>query len=445
MLSLWKDAEEERMEEGKRYFSQRLTNAKRAYNSVVCSVNTTRIWYADENGDVFVAKSDLAKIQAETLKKSIPRLMPGASVSKVTSQKRRYGTVWRFEVFFGNEGRSRILEAYTYYKGFVHRLSATYSASEDKYWRARFDDILERWQPGGTLGEIAAARVGTEADPGGWQEIVLRNGGTIYVPAAWQTVYRDSPVETEISPEGVISTQKCLNMRMQGLTSHERPTFLVWALWTEDELRTSDDELEQFAMEMVDSAILELGFVSIRSIKKERYDTGTQNVPVLTYESDFAPSLPMRMKWVVLRHEHKLVCFQLSYLAQNEAAWDAICKQILTRWKVDALRGYRQSLDEILGIGAFAENGPISETPLPAAGAAAKNKNVRRSGNLEIGSVRILFWGMGCLILVAALYFMFFPANKKKTSGVLRSAPPKERPAGSAVIPPWERDERDRE
>jgi hypothetical protein len=339
LVQLWGDVTQTQLnrgnEYGDKYYEQRLINAKRAYNEVVCSVQTARSWYTDKKGKILIhKKKDLAKERTESVARFMLEKLPNASVSKVTSQKQKYGIVWRVEAVF-NAGNSEILEAYTYYKGFVYRLSATHNISESKYWRECFEKALSLWKPSALVGETSASQsqVGDKQSDI-WQEVAMQSAGTIYIPSSWVIIYKDSTIEVEATTEGDISSQVCLNARPLRLSPDESPIFQVYSMWNNKRLLVNNyGELGQIASEVINTILSAMKVPNI-PVKQERYALKGQDSFIFTYEVNMIRDYKSHITWAVLRHENKILILQATYLQKNEEQWGQLIKSILRQWKV---------------------------------------------------------------------------------------------------------------
>lgn len=336
VVSFWNDAKVEvQTQRGQSlsYYTQSLINAKQENDGIVCSVASSRLWFSQE-GKIVNTRKDRAKFMIEQTRAFASKSLPESQIGPVKSQKGKYGTVWRFDITFGPGGGSRMLEAWIEYKGVLYRLSATYRIEGERHWRSVFERALELWQPGQGVEEIAAAPF-PDVKNDAWQEIPLQNAGTIFIPASWLVVFQDNPVQKDAPYNAVVNMQRCLNVRIPAEDDGTPlSTLQVLALWPEN----SGDSLEEEGL----SDFLE-GFVQgvqhaykspLRFVEKRMFEFQAQHLPMLTYEVAVAEDVYMRLKYVVLRHDDKVLVFALTYPPDAENRWSDLMKEIFSRWEL---------------------------------------------------------------------------------------------------------------
>lgn len=336
VVSFWNDAKVEvQTQRGQSlsYYTQSLINAKQENDGIVCSVASSRLWFSQE-GKIVNTRKDRAKFMIEQTRAFASKSLPESQIGPVKSQKGKYGTVWRFDITFGPGGGSRMLEAWIEYKGVLYRLSATYRIEGERHWRSVFERALELWQPGQGVEEIAAAPF-PDVKNDAWQEIPLQNAGTIFIPASWLVVFQDNPVQKDAPYNAVVNMQRCLNVRIPAEDDGTPlSTLQVLALWPEN----SGDSLEEEDL----SDFLE-GFVQgvqhaykspLRFVEKRMFEFQAQHLPMLTYEVAVAEDVYMRLKYVVLRHDDKVLVFALTYPPDAENRWSDLMKEIFSRWEL---------------------------------------------------------------------------------------------------------------
>lgn len=336
VVSFWNDAKVEvQTQRGQSlsYYTQSLINAKQENDGIVCSVASSRLWFSQE-GKIVNTRKDRAKFMIEQTRAFASKSLPESQIGPVKSQKGKYGTVWRFDITFGPGGGSRMLEAWIEYKGVLYRLSATYRIEGERHWRSVFERALELWQPGQGVEEIAAAPF-PDVKNDAWQEIPLQNAGTIFIPASWLVVFQDNPVQKDAPYNAVVNMQRCLNVRIPAEDDGTPlSTLQVLALWPEN----SGDSLEEEDL----SDFLE-GFVQgvqhaykspLRFVEKRMFEFQAQHLPMLTYEVAVAEDVYMRLKYVILRHDDKVLVFALTYPPDAENRWSDLMKEIFSRWEL---------------------------------------------------------------------------------------------------------------
>ena len=336
VVNFWNDAKVEilpQQNQSVSYYTQSLINAKQENEGIVCSVASSRMWFSQE-GRITNPRKDGARLIIDQTRAFVLKNFPGSRVGPVKSQKGKYGTVWRFDITFGPGGGSRMLEAWSEYKGVLYRLSATYRIEGERHWRSVFERALELWQPGQGVEEIAAASF-PDVNNDAWQKISLQNAGTIFIPTSWLVVFQDNPVQTDATYNAVLNTQRCLNVRIPAEHDGESlSTLQILALWPE---ASGGALLEGDLSDLLEGVAqgLQLSYKSsLRRIEKKTFEFQARTSPMATYEVAVAKGVYMRLKCVALRHDDKVLIFVLTYPSDAENRWPDLMKEIFSRWEL---------------------------------------------------------------------------------------------------------------
>lgn len=235
-------------------FFQDLVNAKGTNDGVVNSINTNRIWHQGADGRIRTKPSAMA----EQLTRALPNLLrQQGMVLEVIDGPRafRAGLIsgWRISVSF-NDGGSRI-DQFAFLKGgMLYTLSAAYGMSGAKYWTAKTEQVLARWQPAAVVGDLSAIeRPPISAE---WKFVVLRTGERFCIPLSWVVISQDERPSKETVDGQAVTISKLLNVRPSRHT-RDRSVFHVVsiAIVARASKRTvpiSNADLLEFHQSMID-------------------------------------------------------------------------------------------------------------------------------------------------------------------------------------------------
>ena len=129
----------------KDYYYQKLIKASSKIDGVLCSIYLTRYWWTQNGKIIQKHKQDAAKFMAESRGHIIK--------SQLINNKKFWRCVFDYMDYTKeNPTENVILTAYTEVNGIVYNIDVTYDKGADQYLRPVFDEILEKWQIGKTLG-----------------------------------------------------------------------------------------------------------------------------------------------------------------------------------------------------------------------------------------------------------------------------------------------------
>ena len=319
--------------------SQKLLTATHIYNnSFQCTLRLERQWFSDDATERFDLDDTDAKAEADWMVERMVLLGGSAAVvDKPSPRQYAHGIIWRSRFSMDADSESlQAITAHTQRNGFLYTLTMTYAASDAPYWASRFEKIMGRWVPGDALGEIRK-RDDSEA----WRKFVLKNAGTVYLPASWTPEELDRQIE-KIGADAYM--QISLNTGISGIgrDGAGAGSLVVTAIWDARRPISSRDE-KNLHRKMLEKGAT-WGNAESVLLKQESFRMGAQSVPLFTHSAKIFSGIDTYLKSTYFRHEDNMILVYLFCVGADGDTWDALLKEILSRWEVAPPRTSSETL-----------------------------------------------------------------------------------------------------
>lgn len=168
-----------------------------------------------------------------------------------------------------------------------------------------------------------------------WQQIILQNAGTIFVPQEWSVIQKNMPPKQESSDGGSAFWQLLLEMRPKGYADGTS-MFQVMATWGQNK-NGADIPLSTTDIDTIDKGMAKAicDRLHIRETGDlERVNLTNRFARIRTYAIDTSAGIPKKIKLIMIQGGYRLYYLSMVYPKADEAYWNTTLQDILKKWEL---------------------------------------------------------------------------------------------------------------
>lgn len=138
-----------------------------------------------------------------------------------------------------------------------------------------------------------------------------------------------------------------MNARANISGSRYNSVVQIATFWSDKKLLSENETLEQVLSEFTELVFQSHYKRPKNIVKRENFNVNGRKYPAETLSLEITPNNILRVKYVILEHEDKILLFSATYEPKHEDEWTAVIQEILSSWKLSEPNAKAASITSI--------------------------------------------------------------------------------------------------